>query len=375
MGFRFLQTGDWQLGMTRHYFSEGTQERYSQARFDAIRTMGQIAEQEQCQFMLVCGDVFESNQISRGTVARALEALKEVRVPVYIVPGNHDPLNAASVYDSSVFREKKSENVHVIRDAMPVQPVEGLDLVGAPWLSKRPAANPATEVLSSLDKAEIPRILAAHGGMDIFTPDKEVPQILLVAELENAIRDGKLQYIAVGDRHSATRIGSSDRIWYAGTPEATGTDEINSGVALVVDIDDNDARVSEVPVGKWAYIRKQANLDSEEDVRNLGDWLTGLEKKESTVLKLDLTGSLALTPNSIYEDEIASARDVFASVIVKDDDLLVVPDDEDFTELGFSGFADRTVDRLREEITSEGPDAGPAKDALMLMLRLSRSGE
>ena len=123
MGIHFLQTGDWQLGLTRHFFSEGAQERYSQARFDAIRTLGQIAEQEQCRFLLVCGDLFDSNQVDRGTVARALEALREVSVPVYILPGNHDPLDAATVYDSAVFLERKPENVHVIRDSAPFEPV------------------------------------------------------------------------------------------------------------------------------------------------------------------------------------------------------------------------------------------------------------
>ena len=73
---RFLHTSDWQLGMTRHFLSEGAQERYSQARFDAIRTMGRVAKEEGCGFMLVCGDTFESNQVDRKAVARALEALK-----------------------------------------------------------------------------------------------------------------------------------------------------------------------------------------------------------------------------------------------------------------------------------------------------------
>jgi len=374
MGFRFLQTGDWQLGMTRHYFSEGTQERYSQARFDAIRTLGQIAEQEQCHFMLVCGDIFESNQVNRSTVARTMEALKEVRVPVYIVPGNHDPLDAASVYDSSVFDEKKPENVHVIRDTVPVQPVEGLELVGTPWLSKRPAENPAADALRSLGEAEIPRILAAHGGLDIFTPDKDSPLLLQIADLEAAVREGKAQYVAIGDRHSATRIGDSNRIWYAGTPETTDTDEVNSGVALIVDIDDGAVSVSEVPVGRWTFVHRQVNLDSDEDARSFGSWLDGLEKKETTVLKLDLTGSVTLSANGTIEDELASARDVFAAVIVDDEELFVVPDDEDFADMGLSGFAGRTVDRLRETIADEGEEAESAKNALMLMLRLSRSG-
>ena len=72
---RFLHTADWQLGMTRHFFSEGVQERFAQSRFDAIRELGRIAKEEDCRFMVVCGDVFESNLVDRKTVSRALEAL------------------------------------------------------------------------------------------------------------------------------------------------------------------------------------------------------------------------------------------------------------------------------------------------------------
>ena len=103
---RFLHTSDWQLGMTRHFFSEGVQERFAQSRFDAIRKLGRIAGEEDCRFMVVCGDVFESNLVDRKTVSRALEALKDVSVPVYLLPGNHDPLNAASVYRSTTFEER-----------------------------------------------------------------------------------------------------------------------------------------------------------------------------------------------------------------------------------------------------------------------------
>jgi DNA repair exonuclease SbcCD nuclease subunit len=65
--------------MTRHFFSEGIQERFAQSRFDAIRELGRIAEGEDCHFMVVCGDVFESNLIDRKTVSRVLKALNARR--------------------------------------------------------------------------------------------------------------------------------------------------------------------------------------------------------------------------------------------------------------------------------------------------------
>src|SRR3990172_5784687 len=180
---RFLHTSDLQLGITRRLFSEGTQERDSQARFDAIRTMGRVSKDEGCRFMLVCGDAFESNQVDRKTVARAIEALKEVPVPVYLLPGNHDPLNAASVYRSSTFIEKKPAHVHIIKDTESIQVGAGFELVGAPWLSKRPNGNPLIDALNALPPAgSIKRICMGHGVIDIFTPDKEAENVIAISK-------------------------------------------------------------------------------------------------------------------------------------------------------------------------------------------------
>jgi hypothetical protein len=50
----------------------------------------------------------------------------------------------------------------------------------------------------------------------------------------------------------------------------------------------------------------------------------------------------------------------------------VLPDDTDFANLGFSGFADGTVQRLRSKITQDGDEGTLAREALMLLLRLAR---
>ncbi|MFC1985303.1 exonuclease SbcCD subunit D [Chloroflexota bacterium] len=161
---RFLHTSDWQLGMTRHFFSEGAQERYNQARFDAVRALGKVAKKENCQFVAVCGDVFESNQVDRKTVARAFEALRGIPVPVYILPGNHDPLNEASVYVSNAFVQGKPANVTVVTDATPIQIGEDIQLVGCPWMSKRMALNPFDDAVKSLEPVlGFTRIILAHG--------------------------------------------------------------------------------------------------------------------------------------------------------------------------------------------------------------------
>ena len=371
---RFLHTSDWQLGMTRHFLSEGAQERYSQARFDAIRTMGLVAKDEGCQFMLVCGDAFESNQVDRKTVARAMEALKEVPVPVFILPGNHDPLNSASVYRSSTFIERKPEHVQIVDSAAPIRISEGAELVGAPWISKRPVANPIEEVLATLHPAEgMTRICMAHGCVDLFTPDRDAPGVIAVATIERAIEEGKIHFVALGDRHSLTKVGAGDRIWYSGTPEATDFSETQSGYAQIVEIGESSVSTNTIQVGQWRFVeRDRVDMNSDDDLEGLRRWLEGIEHKEMTVLRLRLVGSLSLSLRSVLNKHLSAAEDVFGAIDVREDELLVLPDDADFADLGFSGFADATVKALRARIDEGGKEGAMARDALMLLLRLAR---
>ncbi|AKJ64775.1 metallophosphoesterase family protein [Kiritimatiella glycovorans] len=369
---RFLHTSDWQLGMTRHFLSEGAQERYSQARFDAIRTMGRIAKKEHCQFIVVAGDTFESNQVDRKTVARTLEALKDVSVPVYILPGNHDPLDAASVYHSSVFIDRKPSHVHVIEDTTTLNLGDGIEIVGAPWMSKRPSANPIVGTLESLTPASgVVRICVAHGAVDQFTPDKDSALVMKVTELERAIGEGKVQFVALGDRHSLTKVGG-DYIWYSGTPESTDFTEMHSGFANLVEIADGEISTKEVQVGQWHFVEHQRELNTAEDVESLRKLLEDVSDKERSVIRLNLLGSLTLSLHALLQDHLASAADVFGACDVRDENVIVIPDDTDFTDLGFSGFADAAVQRLRSTIEEDGDDSATARDALMLLLRLGR---
>lgn len=371
---RFLHTSDWQLGMTRHFLSEGAQERYSQARFDAIRTMGRVAKDQNCQFMLVCGDAFESNLVNRKTVARAMEALKEVFVPVFILPGNHDPLNAASVYRSSTFIERKPPQVHVIETAAPIEVAEGVELVGAPWMSNRPVANPTEDAINALAPATgVTRICLGHGAVDTLTPDRESAGIISVAALERAIGEEKIHFVALGDRHSLTKVGGGDRIWYSGTPEATDFRETQSGYAQIVKVGEDGVTTKSIQIGHWRFIeRERVDLNTAHDVEALRRSLEDIENKERTVLRLNLVGSLSLALNGVLQDHLLTGKDVFGAFDVRDVALLVLPDDTDFANLGFSGFANGTVQRIRSKIAEGGNEATVAREALMLMLRLAR---
>ena len=109
---RFIHTADWQLGMTRHFLNGDAQPRYSAARRDAVVALGALAAETGSEFVVVAGDVFEHNQLAPRVVSQSLEAMRSIGIPTYLLPGNHDPLDASSVYTSALFTAERPKQRH-----------------------------------------------------------------------------------------------------------------------------------------------------------------------------------------------------------------------------------------------------------------------
>ena len=57
-----------------------------------------FAREVRADVVLFAGDTFDNHMVSAATVERAGQALAEAGVPVVLLPGNHDPVTADSVY-------------------------------------------------------------------------------------------------------------------------------------------------------------------------------------------------------------------------------------------------------------------------------------
>ena len=379
---RFVHTADWQLGMTRYFLNGEAQPRYSAARRDVVAGLGALAAEVGAEFVVVAGDVFEDNQLSPRIVSQSLEAMRAIGVPVYLLPGNHDPLDASSVYTSALFTAECPDNVTVL-DRTGVHEVrKGLQIVAAPWRSKAPTTDLVAEVLDGLEADDVTRIVVGHGGVDIFVPDKDRPSLIHLAALEAAIARGAVHYVALGDKHSRMQVGSTGRVWYSGSPEVTNYDDIeaDSGHVLVVDVDDDDpkrqVRVEPQRVGSWRFVSLRRSVDSTRDVADLDINLDLMPAKERTVVRLALTGSLTVTDKATLDACLDKYARLFASLALweKQTDIAVVPADGEFDDLGIGGFAAAAVDELVTTARSDGEDADSARAALALLLRLVDRG-
>jgi DNA repair exonuclease SbcCD nuclease subunit len=359
---RFLHTADLQLGMGRRFLTPEAQARFTHARIEAVRSTGRIAKAEECEFIIVAGDVFESNQLDRQILVRALEAFADSPVPVYLLPGNHDPLDAASLY-----RHAFPPTVTLLDRAGVHRVRPGVELLAAPWTSKRPLA----DLLSAAIKDAPPpqpgtvRIAVGHGAVDALSPDRDNPALISLDNLERA----GLHYTALGDRHSTMSVGVTGRIWYSGAPEATDFDEIDPGNVLVVDIaDDGAVAVNPHKVGRWRFLRRTLSIDNGDDVADLTAWLGNVREKPDTIVRVHLSGVVSLAERARLDAVLDEIRPSFAALDVWGE-VLAMPDDADLSELGLSGFAAAAVNEL-EEAARAGDDE--ARDALSLLYRLAR---
>lgn len=376
-GFTFVHSSDFQLGMTRHFLDPSDAgPRFVQDRIDAIAALGRLASQHDAQCIVVAGDVFESNQLSEQVVARAVDAMARLPVPIVLLPGNHDPLDAASLYDVPALREA-ADRIVVVRDTTPFQVpgVMGAEFVGAPWFSKRPATDLCAGMLEALSPIETGfRIAIAHGQTRDQAPDPDGPGLIDLAAAEAAVSDRRIHYLALGDRHSTTEKGSTGAVWYSGAPVATDFDEQAPGNALVVTLTDGGPpRVSTHRVGEWVFDERRFEVNDTADLGPIEDWFAGHAAPAKTVAYLSMSGTVNLRTKARIDALLETMMTKHASVRIHErhQDLIVAPDELDNDSLALSGYARDAWEELIQGAAGADDAAKIDQDALALFYRLA----
>ncbi|MCC5947523.1 MAG: metallophosphoesterase [Nitriliruptoraceae bacterium] len=372
---RFLHTADWQLGMTRHFLSDEDQALFDEARLEAITRIGQLADERSCAFVVVAGDVFETNQPTPRTIGRALERLRDVPVPVLLLPGNHEPYNPGSVYRSRAFLDGCPDHVEVLHDRTPRHPAADVEVIGAPWTSKQPLTDLVTETCAGAPADGARRVIVGHGNADVLSGDHGAAGTVHVAALEEHLAAGRARYVALGDRHSTASVGSTGRIWFSGAPEPTSYREDDAGNVLVVELpDDGDHRpdVEAVRIGTWRFVELVRELDGDADLEALLADLDALEDRARTIVKVKVQGTLSLTQAARLDTELERRADLFGALEhpERHTDIVVRPTDGDLDGLELTGYAATAMARLREDSRADGDLARAATDALALLVRL-----
>ncbi|HMV72143.1 MAG TPA: DNA repair exonuclease [Pseudomonadales bacterium] len=365
---RFLHTADWQIGRRYSTFAAEDAAALFEARFAAIRRIGELAASEQVDAVLVAGDVFDSQFIANRDLHRAFQAMEAFKGPWLLIPGNHDAALAESVWTRAARVDALPANVHVF--ATPgVYPFEeqGFVALAAP-LTQRHTHDDLTDWFDRGDTpAGLLRIGLAHGS---------VSDVLMeAADSANPIaadraRRARLDYLALGDWHGTKRIDS--RTWYSGTPEQERFKDNDPGNVLLVDIASPGAEpeVSVHRVGAHRWIRLERTFSVPSDLDLLLQELGDLD--ENAVIDLSVSGQLDLVDHERFTRTVEPLAARHRSFVVHDERLRLVPDDEDIATLGADGYVGEVIATLREQQKEDSEGAAIARDALAILTALLR---
>ncbi len=362
MPLNFIHTADWHLGHT--YWRIGPRAAESAAwRLDAVRRIWALAEEKRADFIVVAGDVFDSDTPSAAWRRHAAELLADCPVPVYLIAGNHDPCARGSAWFHPEFAGalESLPNVHLLTAAQPVETASGALLFPCP-VTKKYDRSDATAWIPDAPRAEVNRgekwrIGLAHGGWKgYFSSGDE--GFLNVIPADCAQRAG-LDYLALGDYHSYTPMdhaAAKARTFYAGTPEIGAKDNIRGGHVLHVQIEDgaDNPQVEALSVGRVRLADLGAlQWSGGEDFEGFKARVNQSERREDSILRARLSGHVAPQILRALDEWLRDCRDEWLGVDVDVARLYAEPTPEDFAPLRLESLEQEVLSRLQNEAAPE----------------------
>jgi DNA repair exonuclease SbcCD nuclease subunit len=370
MKFTFIHTADWQIGKPFGAFPADKAALLRAQRVDAVDRLAAAAEKHGAGTVLVAGDVFDSETVPDALAGTLLARLKAYpKINWHLLPGNHDPARAGSVWEA--IAPALPANVRVHGKPEPCELAPGVVLLPAPLTAKAMSRDPTAWMDTAATPAGTVRIGLAHGSVQGFGSAGEAEVPLDPARVKSA----KLSYLALGDWHGTMRIG--DRVWYSGTPEPDAFRDNEPGHALCVEITDAQSapKVERISTAHYTWATRRETIESaaglaavERDVAKLG------AAASRNLLSLKLEGDVTLTDHAEIEQRLAKLAPQLFHLASDLSGLHARADAADLDALR-SEVLGTVAERLKAKAQAGAADAAVADRALRKLYTLARRAE
>jgi DNA repair exonuclease SbcCD nuclease subunit len=305
--FKFLHTADWHLGKRFERFGH-LENNLTRARLDVLDRVFGMADRYAVDAVFCAGDLFDDPFPKREwweALVKKLQNRSWVNRPVFLLPGNHDPLIPESIWQNFEFREALPAGVHIVgaptvdarngvfqsgdQDLCTFELRSDVMLFAVPCRSRAGQKDPCQSIPVREEKDHRVRIGLVHGSTFDWGRDW---QVNFPIGRDSAVERG-LDYLAIGDTHSF-RYVPPDRLKpptiYPGAPEPTAFDEADAGhVAIGFVTRSRDIRVQKERVAAWTW--EAIAVKSFNDLSKLRD----RQDLHNRVLQLDLDMYLPAT--------------------------------------------------------------------------------
>lgn len=302
---KLLHTADWHLCSPLQGHSP---DQAALLRKELMAIPGKVAalcRQEGCDLLLLAGDVFDGPTTADG-VAAVKTALRDVGVPVFISPGNHDFVSATSPWLTEVW----PENVHIFcRPTVESVYVEslGCHVYGAGYTS--------IDCPALLQGFQAPENQLAIG---VFHGDPTVVTSPYCPITRSQVEGSGLNYLALGHIHKGGqfRAGNTLCVW-PGCAMGRGYDEEGEKGVVIATLD-AQAEARFVSLDTPRFFDLECIPETLEELLppvGSGDFYRVTLTGERLPLDLDaLRDRLRRFPNLILRDRTVQPVDVWKSV-------------------------------------------------------------
>jgi DNA repair exonuclease SbcCD nuclease subunit len=240
---RFLHTSD--VHLETDTFGAGPRgEELRQRVRAAFTSVIELANARAADLLLIVGDLFDSSRVTEEGLAFALGTIAKSRMPVVMIPGNHDAHDERSIY-AQLAPSALPENLHLI-----LEPAGRLidlpQLAARVWGRAMVEHSPDYRPLSGIPAPQPGRwnIALAHG---FFMEDGDMQRSSPITAEE--IAASRHHYIALGHVHVWNDVSQGGtRAFYCGTPAPLYSGDHSGWVAWVACIPGQPLSVERVIV-------------------------------------------------------------------------------------------------------------------------------
>ncbi len=253
----FIHTADIHLGRKFLYLKDKSIEAREHL-FDILEKIVNIAIEKNVKFLIISGDLFDSNNPSMYVVAKFLDSvslLEKHKIKIILLPGTHDYLKANGIYSNSIFNSYK--NLYIFNDPSK-KSIEFEDLslgfYAYPPISNKMKDSPI--VGFDFNNNLKYRIILAHGSVQITGKSAFDDSPITLDEIKNS----NASYIALGHWHQNIDFSNTVPCFYSGSPELIDLDQINSGFVMYGDLNNN--KFEKIKVGERFFDEIIIPIDS-----------------------------------------------------------------------------------------------------------------
>ena len=271
--------------------------------------LADLVEEEQAQLVLLAGERLDGGQAYQETVELLAHALGQLKVPVFIAPGNHDCYGPRSVYAGTFW----PDNVHIF-SSVGIESVElpQLNCVvhGAAFTTPQADRSPLMGFTAPADGRR--HLMVLHGDVDGKGRYGPIAPADIAAS--------NLDYLALGHVHTCSGLQKAGETWWAypGCPEGRGFDETGDKGVLSVSLGESreDVTARFVPLAGRRYEVVEVDVTGAESAAAaLEDALPSAPTEDCC--RLILTGQRDFPPPDLNA-LVAQAEPYYFSVTLRD---------------------------------------------------------